>query len=165
MNNKTKPIAYILCGVPGSGKSTWIKDFARGSGFWPKAAIISTDGHIENYAKLCDQTYSEVFDEYIKAATSHMIEDFNITKANKENLFWDQTNVSVKTRAKKLQMLNGYRKIAVVFKTPSAEELQRRLDSRPGKHIPKHVMKSMIDTFVIPTVEEGFDEVIYADNL
>ena len=162
---KTKPIAYILCGVPGSGKSTWIENLAIRSGYWPKATVISTDNHIETWARVSNQTYSEVFDEYIKTAASLMIEDFNISKTFGQNIIWDQTNVSVKTRAKKLQMLNGYRKIAVVFKTPDVEELQRRLDSRPGKHIPKHVMKSMIDNFVLPTVEEGFDEIIFADNL
>jgi gluconate kinase len=60
-------------------------------------------------------------------------------------------------------MLQDYRMIAVVFKIPDVEELERRLNSRPGKHIPNHVMKSMINGFQMPTVEEGFDEIWHAE--
>jgi gluconate kinase len=49
-----------------------------------------------------------------------------------------------------------------VFKTPEADELKRRLESRPGKSIPDHVIKSMIDNFEMPTEEEGFKEIWYA---
>jgi gluconate kinase len=49
----------------------------------------------------------------------------------------------------------------VVFKTPDPEELDRRLNSRPGKHIPKHVMKSMLENWDEPSEDEGFDKIIY----
>ena len=48
-----------------------------------------------------------------------------------------------------------------MFRTPEEKELQRRLNSRPGKVIPPDVVKSMIDNFEEPTKEEGFDEIIY----
>ena len=50
--------------------------------------------------------------------------------------------------------------VAVVFRTPEEKELQRRLNSRPGKVIPPDVVKSMIDNFEEPTKEEGFDEIV-----
>jgi hypothetical protein len=61
-------------------------------------------------------------------------------------------------------MLPDYYKIAVVFKTPDPAELERRLNSRPGKNIPKHVQASMADQLNNnpPTLEEGFDEIWYA---
>lgn len=157
-----KPIAYILVGVPGSGKSTWIETAEISPGFLPQswASIISTDKHVEAYAKKQNKTYSEVFDSVIKGATVMMLEELNAAIAVRGHIIWDQTNVSVKTRAQKLRMLKGYKKIAVVFPTPDAEELQLRLDSRKGKHIPKQVMQSMIDSFIMPTLEEGFDDII-----
>jgi gluconate kinase len=60
-------------------------------------------------------------------------------------------------------MLRDYEHIAVVFKTPDADELAKRLASRPGKNIPDHVMRSMIENFEMPTEKEGFKEVWYAD--
>ena len=59
-------------------------------------------------------------------------------------------------------MLPDYEHIAVVFKTPEPEELARRLASRPGKNIPAHVMRSMIDNFEMPTLDEGFTQVWFA---
>jgi gluconate kinase len=48
-----------------------------------------------------------------------------------------------------------------VFKTPAWPELKRRLASRPGKTIPRKVVKSMIHNFEQPSEEEGFTEIWY----
>jgi tRNA uridine 5-carbamoylmethylation protein Kti12 len=53
-----------------------------------------------------------------------------------------------------------WRKICVFFATPEPDELQRRLDSRVGKSIPKNVMDSMIQHLEEPTLKEGWDEII-----
>ena len=79
-----------------------------------------------------------------------------------KDIIWDQTSMSIKSRKRKFQMLRDYEHIAVVFKTPEPDELKRRLDSRPGKNIPDHVMKSMMDNYDIPTEEEGFKEIWFA---
>jgi hypothetical protein len=59
-------------------------------------------------------------------------------------------------------MLPDYEHIAVVFQTPNADELARRLASRPGKNIPAGVVKSMIRGFQMPTEAEGFKEIWFA---
>jgi gluconate kinase len=59
-------------------------------------------------------------------------------------------------------MLPDYEHIAIVFKTPEADELARRLASRPGKSIPDHVVRSMIDNFEMPSLDEGFTQVWFA---
>jgi hypothetical protein len=38
-------------------------------------------------------------------------------------------------------------------------ELDRRILSREGKMIPHHIIESMADSYVEPTLDEGFDEV------
>jgi len=58
-------------------------------------------------------------------------------------------------------MLPDYEHIAVVFRTPEPAELARRLASRPGKHIPKNVIDSMIYNWDEPTEDEGFTEIWY----
>ena len=56
-------------------------------------------------------------------------------------------------------MLSNYYKIAVVFPIPEKEELNRRLKSRLGKHIPQRVIRQMTEYWQDPTLEEGFDEI------
>lgn len=149
-----KPIAYILVGVPASGKSTWTQELAKTVDF----QYISSDTHVECYARLHEITYTEAFDLAIKPAISSMMNDLKFALDNGLNIVWDQTSTTVASRAKKLKFLDGYRKIAVTFRTPEPEELGRRLKSRPGKNIPAHIMDSMIQGFEHPTLKEGFDE-------
>lgn len=150
------PKCYQLIGVPGAGKSTWITKQE-----WAKdCVVVSTDEFVEAYAKQQGKTYNEVFDAYMSLAVQFMAD--KVVKARQEgkDIIWDQTSMSIKSRKRKFNMLRDYEHIAVVFKTPEPDELKRRLDSRPGKNIPDHVMKSMMDNFDMPTTDEGFSEIV-----
>lgn len=153
-----QPKLYVLVGVPGSGKSTWVsaQDWAK------DCAYVSTDKYVEEYAKHAGKTYSEVFNLVMTDAVAAMVDSVTLASSMKQNIIWDQTSTTVLTRAKKINMLSSYYKIAVVFRTPEKAELERRLKSRPGKEIPDEVVASMIANWVEPTLEEGFDEIWYA---
>jgi predicted kinase len=152
------PRCYQLVGVPASGKSTWIKsqDWAG------DCVVVSTDEFVEEYAREVGSTYSEVFDKYMSTAVTLMADKVIRAREAGKDIIWDQTSTGVKARARKFNMLPDYEHIAVVFKTPEKEELARRLASRPGKNIPDHVMRSMIEHFESPSEEEGFKEIWYA---
>jgi predicted kinase len=152
---------YVLVGVPASGKTTWIKNQTWALGL----NVVSTDAFVEDYAKKQGKTYSEVFQEYMPTAVDKMAEHVVFCRDNKLDLIWDQTSTTIKTRAKKIRMLPEYYKIAVVFKTPSTAELQKRLASRPGKEIPWDVVSTMASQLEAepPSLEEGFDEIWYAE--
>jgi predicted kinase len=152
------PFAYILVGVPGAGKSTWIKNQSWALGY----TVVSTDAFVEDYARAQGKTYSEVFEDYMPMAVELMIEQVVRARELNHTLIWDQTSTSVKTRARKIKMLDGYHKIAVVFRTPPLEELMRRIDSRIGKDVPAKVILDMIEKWEEPTYEEGFNEIWYA---
>ena len=88
--------------------------------------------------------------------------DFRQSVNNKRNIIIDQTNLTVKSRAKKLNKLSEeYKKIGIVF-VVTADELERRLNERAaegGKSIPQHVLDNMIGYYVPPSRSE-FDEII-----
>jgi predicted kinase len=149
------PKCYQLIGVPGAGKSTWVKnqDWALG------LTIVSTDAFVEDYARAQGKTYSEVFTDYMPTAIGLMIEQVEFAREHGHDIIWDQTSTTVKSRTRKFRMLRDYYHIAVVFKTPEHKELMRRLMSRPGKDIPDHVIASMIASWEDPTEEEGFKEI------
>lgn len=153
---------YVLVGVPGSGKTTWI---AHQKFDWDKTVIISTDKLVEKYASLVGKTYNEVFKEYMPTAVNLMAAEARQAFKDNKIVVWDQTSTTQTTRAKKLRMApEHYTKIAVVFEVPKTELHAKFLD-RPGKTIPDEVMQSMIKNFSHPTVEEGFDRIIKAKLL
>jgi predicted kinase len=152
------PKCYQLIGVPGSGKSTWVaeQDWAL------TCAQVSTDKWVEIYAKEVGRTYSQVFTDFMPTAVDLMAKEVVAAREAGRDIIWDQTSTTIKSRARKFNMLPGYEHIAVVFETPSRLELKRRLDSRPGKEIPWAVIEGMLASFEMPTEEEGFKEIWYA---
>lgn len=153
------PKCYMLIGVPGSGKSTWI---AQQPFDWNRTVIASTDNYVDKIASQRGQTYSEVFDEVMPAAVRHMANTVIDAVKHGHDIVWDQTSTSRKTRKKKFDMLpDNYEVVAVVFPTPSQQELERRLASRPGKIIPSEIVQSMIDNYQEPTEQEGYSKIIH----
>jgi predicted kinase len=152
------PTVYVLVGVPGSGKSTWIKN----QDWIQDCAIVNTDAFVEQEAQRQGKTYNDVFDDYMPTAVELMADQVVAARDAGQDIIWDQTSTTVASRKKKFKMLPNYHAVAVVFLTPEPAELERRLAGRPGKNIPWNVMQGMISGFKTPTEEEGFDEIWYA---
>lgn len=152
------PKCYQLIGVPGAGKSTWIKDQIWALGL----TIVSTDAFVEDYAKAQGKTYSEVFKDYMPTAVDLMAEQVVRARELGHTIIWDQTSTTLASRTRKFNMLPDYEHIAVVFRTPDLDVLKERLANRPGKEIPWDVVQYMITNWEEPTLEEGFKEIWYA---
>ena len=155
----SRPVLYMLVGVPGSGKSTWVN---RQIEQMDKYYIASTDRLLEIYASMRGATYDDVFKENIGYAEKAMLTHVKDAIMYNYDIIWDQTNISRKSRAKKLAMIpNTYDKIAVFFPTPETGELDRRLASRKGKTIPPYVLDGMVEMLEEPRMDEGFDTIKY----
>ena len=157
--SKIRPNAYVLVGLPGVGKSTWI----QGQGFdLEKTVILGTDNYIENYAAQFGKTYDEVFEEaYPNALKVFNAERFSAL-VQKKDIVIDRTNLTPKARRSTLNIVESkeYRRVAVVFIPPEKEELERRLKSRPGKTVPDEIFKQMVEMYVQPEYKEQFDEIV-----
>src|SRR6056297_370771 len=99
------PTVYMLIGVPGSGKSTFVE--AQDHNF----VYVSSDYFVEKFAQKMGKSYDEVFKEVAPRAMRLMNRRVQVARRNKHDVIWDQTNVSAKSRAKKLAMLPEYRKV------------------------------------------------------
>jgi predicted kinase len=152
----------MLCGIPCSGKSTYVNKLKK-LDYWKDAVVLSTDNYIEKQAQRCGMTYNQIFDDVIDNATRELELEFNMAKDKGKNIIWDQTNLSVKTRRKKLSKLPSFYHRGVIYFTVSLEEALERNENREGKYIPKSVLKRMWHQFEIPTLEEDFDYVEKVD--
>lgn len=159
MTESKPPVLVMLCGVPTSGKSTYYKQHGFDESDY---VLISSDHFIDHAAKLLSMTYDAVFSDHIKWATQQMEYFLDICISYDKNIVCDQTNLTPKTRKQKLKKIpNHYKKIAVYFEI-SEEESMIRNQKRKGKIIPPNVLLSMHKSFVIPTLEEGFDQIYNA---
>lgn len=150
------PELVMLCGIPCSGKSTYM-DKLRAYEYWKDAVVLSTDNYIEEQAKRLGMTYNEVFQDCIDEATRQLEMSFVRAKEEGKRIIWDQTNLSIKTRKKKLTKVPSIYKRTVVWFQVDLEEALKRNETREGKFIPESILKRMYHQFEVPTLEEGFD--------
>lgn len=162
------PEYIMLVGLPGSGKSTWIRQ-QKAKEPEKDYKVVSSDDIIEEWGQNdpdCQDesgryNYGLAFDKYAKQAMKEMNRRFAEYVKNGENIIHDQTNMSSGARAKKLSQVKKYVKRAVTFEL-DFDEWQRRYNTRKdetGKEIPAHVIKNMSASYERPTEAEGFVDV------
>jgi predicted kinase len=152
------PECVFLCGIPCSGKSTYVEKLKK-IPYWENAVVLSTDAYIEKQAQRMGMTYNQIFDDVIDNATRELELAFIEAKDRGENLIWDQTNLTVKTRKKKLSKLPSFYARGVIYFEISLEEALERNKNREGKFIPENILKRMYHQLEIPTKNEDFDYV------
>jgi predicted kinase len=145
----------MLVGIPTAGKSTFsndkkYKDYIR----------VSSDDILQEVAKERQQSYNTVFKGNIRFAQIAMMKVLRKAIEDGKSIIWDQTNLTKKQRKEKLKHIPAhYKKTAVYFVVDLKTALQRNTQ-RPGKVIPPEVLERMIKEYELPTLEEGFDEII-----
>ena len=155
------PRLIILVGLPASGKSTWRSRFLESVDDPSDWITISSDDIIEEECAKAGCTYREGFERFTGYAQGEMKRRARQAANKGMNVIWDQTNMTVKSRKGKLKTFgDAYTAEAVVFSVPDTV-LNERLNSRPGKEIPKHVLDGMARSYVAPTKAEGFSKISY----
>lgn len=147
----------LLSGIPMSGKSTWIREN------YPDTLTISRDELVMEVAGTRD--YNLAFKTVNqKAVDKLLVKRITDAATQKVDVIIDMTNLSTKVRAKNLSYFSDdYYKVAVVLPILDAAEYKRRNDFRSlneNKFIPPFVITNMMNSFVVPTEDEGFDKII-----
>ena len=158
---KETAYATIMVGIPCSGKSTYIKEMKRQN---PDLVVLSIDNCVHFLAQYLGKTYDTAFMEVVEAAERMMWSICDMAIERNLNVVFDQTNLTKKSRRKKLSRLpSNYKIDCVYFNTPLEVAMSRMNNSDRDKTIPDHVMHNMIRNLQEPTAAEGFEKVIVID--
>ncbi len=144
---------YVLIGLPGSGKSTFIAEL------YPKlacAAYVSRDNIRFSLVKENEPYFSK--EQEVKKL---FIESINeLLEDGYENIFADATHLTITSRRNVVSKTPKFsRKIAIFINTPLETCLQRN-NMRAGRlKVPEYTIKEMRERLQKPTINEGFNEI------
>lgn len=153
-----------MVGVSGSGKTTWVNSHKQ-------YTVCSTDYIIEELANSMGVSYTEAF-EYVQNKkkfdyiTQKFFEKIRNCILNDEDFVIDRTHLK---RHIRISLINELRTIAaengrhlelsaISFEIPEKiifERLKKR-ERKTQKFIPKQVIYEQINSFSVPTNDEGF---------
>ena len=146
---------YIAVGLPGSGKSTYAKDFIKGKDI----EYLSSDSLRAVYGKgEDDQTVTPIVFGHIKRKVDEFLKDG-------KNVLVDATSVNRRERSDYINSAKKYgaKVVAVVFKMDRNGLIARnkKRGEEGGRVVPDWVIDKMLNKFEEPSHDEGIDVIIY----
>jgi len=146
---------YITVGLPGSGKSTYAKEFIKGKDI----EYLSSDELRAVYGKgEDDQTVTPIVFGHIKRKVDEFLKDG-------KNVLVDATSVNRKERSDYINTAKKYgaKVVALVFKMDRQGLIDRnkKRGEQGGRVVPDWVIDKMLVKYEEPSFAEGIDVTIY----
>jgi predicted kinase len=146
---------YITVGLPGSGKSTYVKNFIKDKDI----EYLSSDSLRAIYGKSEeDQTVTPLVFGHIKRKVDEFLKDG-------KNVLVDATSVNRKERSDYINTAKKYgaKVVAIVFKMDRQGLIDRnkKRGEQGGRVVPDFVIDKMLAKFEEPSYIEGIDVIIY----
>jgi predicted kinase len=146
---------YIAVGLPGSGKSTYAKNFIKGKDI----EYLSSDELRAVYGKdQSDQSVTSIVFGHIKRKVDEFLKDG-------KNVLVDATSVNRRERTDYITTAKKYgaKVVALVFKMDRQGLIDRnkKRGEQGGRVVPDWVIDKMLTKYEEPSISEGIDEIIY----
>lgn len=159
---------YVMCGVPGSGKSTVANkinarvvssDTIRGN-LWGDENAQWDDSFLSKFAcveDLTDKQKRSISNTVVFGIMQNLVISY---LENGIDVIADCTNLDAKSRKRWINLHNIANKIVAVVMTTPYEECVRRNNNRQ-RVVPIKVIDEMYKAYKMPTKDEGFDKILY----
>jgi predicted kinase len=146
---------YITVGLPGSGKSTYAKNFIKGKDI----EYLSSDELRAVFGKSEeDQTVTPLVFGHIKRKVDEFLKDG-------KNVLVDATSVNRRERSDYINTAKKYgaKVVAIVFKMDRQGLIDRnkKRGEQGGRVVPDWVIDKMLAKYEEPSHSEGIDVMIY----
>lgn len=150
---------YLMCGIPGSGKSTYLK-----TRFSQPPRVISRDEIRFSMVNEDEEYFSKE-----KAVYAEFIRQIKEALETNTEVFADATHLNEISRAKTLRSLGESLKdveVNVIWVRVPVETALTQNENRKGtrSYVPKSVIRRMHSQVTPPTKEEGFDHIYVFEN-
>lgn len=149
--------AYMMIGIPGSGKTTYAKNLINHTDKKCNIIHISRDEirfslleEKDSYFSREKQVYKIFINkirENLKAGNDVIIDATHITWGSRHKIFRNLTNI------KNLEI------IGIWMRTPFLECCERNNKRKGLSKVPEHTLKDMIEHFEEPELKEGFTRI------
>lgn len=149
---ETPKLVTIMCGVPGSGKSTYIENNLADS------FVVSRDDCLMSLEP--ELSYSEAWSKVDQKEVDKLVQKQFKEAKQHDNVVVDMTHMSKKSRRRSLSHFGKeYRKECVLI-LQSLPDVYLTNKERCGKIIEKEVVDRMVKSFYPPMLDE-FDDIKY----
>lgn len=146
------PTLYILCGVPGCGKTTWAREFTY-QRFEEDIRYVSRDEIRFSIIKDEEDYFShekEVYRKFVETITETLIDGFDVIA--------DATHLNEFSRRKLTQSIDrrytDYEIVYVVFNVDLQTCLERNAQRTGRAYVPEQTVRNMYRDFRLPTKDE-----------
>lgn len=131
----------LLCGLPGTGKDTWIASNAAGM------SVVSLDAIRRELGIAPTDQQGPVAQEARRRAREYL--------RRREPFIWNATNITAQTRSRVLSLIHSYRAwVRIVYLETDLEEELRRNAARAAR-VPESVIFALLAKLTPPTLDEA----------
>lgn len=139
-----KPKLTVLCGIQGSGKSTYARN--------QKVEVVSSDAIRKEFPGIKnDTTFQKVYErinQYLKEGKDVILDATDITNKSRRQVFQNVKEPCIKE--------------CLIFNTPyntCIERVKERNNNVNSHKVPEEVVEKYYQSFQIPFYEEGWDKI------